>query len=147
VVHDAFRTAKQHDLEAIYQLNVAVFSEAWSRESFEDAWASAYDIVLCEDENKQLIAYYLGLSVLHEKQTMQLAVAKKAQNKGVGFALMRFMMLNNPNFMFSLEVRESNQAAISLYRKLGFQVLACRKNYYRTQVVGVRENALLMQYP
>jgi ribosomal-protein-alanine N-acetyltransferase len=30
----------------------------------------------------------------------------------------------------TLEVRQSNTAALTLYKKLGFEVLGTRKNYY-----------------
>ena len=40
----------------------------------------------------------------------------------------------------SLEVRESNEGAIALYEKLGFEVLGIRKNFYTEPT----ENALVM---
>lgn len=39
-----------------------------------------------------------------------------------------------------LEVRESNVAAVALYKKFGFQISGRRPNYYRNPA----ENALLM---
>jgi [ribosomal protein S18]-alanine N-acetyltransferase len=40
----------------------------------------------------------------------------------------------------TLEVRKSNQVAIDLYSKLGFQIMGERKNYY----IDNLENALIM---
>ena len=42
-----------------------------------------------------------------------------------------------------LEVRESNQASIALYKKLGFHKIDLRKNYY-PKPVGGREHAIIM---
>lgn len=39
-----------------------------------------------------------------------------------------------------LEVRVSNQAALQFYRKLGYEVLSVRKNYYSNPV----EDAFIM---
>jgi ribosomal-protein-alanine N-acetyltransferase len=41
----------------------------------------------------------------------------------------------------TLEVRASNENAISLYRKLEFQQVGCRKNYYRNP----KEDALILR--
>ena len=43
----------------------------------------------------------------------------------------------------SLEVRMSNLAAIALYRQMGFETMAIRKDYYRSP----REDALVMLKP
>ena len=40
----------------------------------------------------------------------------------------------------TLEVRESNEAAIALYEKLGFEVVGSRDGYYRDN----NEDAILM---
>ena len=42
-----------------------------------------------------------------------------------------------------LEVRQSNHAAICLYRKLGFAQIGVRRGYYHAP----EEDALLMQLP
>ena len=42
--------------------------------------------------------------------------------------------------MVTLEVRESNDAAIRLYEKLGFEQVGRRRGYY----IGAKEDALLM---
>jgi len=140
------RLAIESDLEAMYFLNTEVFPEAWSLKSFKYAWDISYDMIVCIDQNKNVIAYYLAQSVVKEKQIMQLAVSRKWRNKGVGFALMQFSVNLYPNFDFYLEVRVSNQVAISLYQKLGFQNIGVRKNYYQTCVQGEREDAWLMAY-
>lgn len=40
-----------------------------------------------------------------------------------------------------LEVRASNEPAVSVYRKLGFEEVGRRKNYYRNP----KEDALIMR--
>ena len=41
----------------------------------------------------------------------------------------------------TLEVRASNASARSLYEKLGFEQIGCRKNYYRNP----KEDALILK--
>ena len=44
-----------------------------------------------------------------------------------------------------LEVRPSNTAAVALYRKLGYEEIGVRKNYYPADPqLGTREDALVM---
>lgn len=52
-----------------------------------------------------------------------------------------FLRFGRANLAFlTLEVRASNDAAIGLYEKLGFQTVGRRKNYYAQE----HEDALLM---
>ena len=72
-----------------------------------------------------------------------IAVYPEYRRQGVGTALLKIAALTadvmGTDFI-SLEVRESNYAAIELYRSMGFEVMGMRKNFYRRP----QENALIM---
>ena len=64
-----------------------------------------------------------------------LSIAVKASERGKGIA--KELMLRSHKELFALgvktfflEVRASNAAAISLYKKIGYRKIAERKNYY-----------------
>lgn len=68
-------------------------------------------------------------------------VREEARKQGIGQALVQglitsYLQIDN----FNLEVRESNKGAIRLYQKMGFKVVAKRKNYYHNPL----EDGLLM---
>ena len=87
---------------------------------------------------------YIGMSaVIDEGYLFNVAVDRQYRKKGVGSALVRELVTfcQKRNYAFlTLEVRESNAPAISLYSRFGFVRVGERKNYYSKPV----ENALLM---
>ena len=70
---------------------------------------------------------------IDEGEIFRIAVAKSARRRGVGDMLMRMILNYADNIALKtlyLEVRESNKAAITLYRKYGFVQSGRRKGYY-----------------
>ena len=89
----------------------------------------------------KVAAYYSMYVVEGEGYVNNLAVAPDRRGKGLGDALMRDMMyaasLSGVTAL-TLEVRESNAAARSLYEKYGFKPAGVRKNFYPD-----KENAVI----
>jgi ribosomal-protein-alanine N-acetyltransferase len=79
-----------------------------------------------------------------ESHILNLTVRPESQRQGIGRTLMtHFLQLarrHNAD-MVLLEVRPSNQTAISLYRKCGFNEIGVRSNYY--PAAKGREDALI----
>ena len=59
-----------------------------------------------------------------------LGVDSDHRRRGVGRALLAYVSREHPGGLY-LEVRESNEGALSFYRALGFTSFATRANYYR----------------
>jgi ribosomal-protein-alanine N-acetyltransferase len=94
-------------------------------------------------ENGAVIGY-IGMSfVLDEGYVYNVAVGEAFRKKGVGSALLRSLVTycQKHDFAFlTLEVRESNAAARSLYAHFGFVKVGERKDFYTEPT----ENAVLM---
>jgi len=84
------------------------------------------------------------MSVLDEAHLLNIGVAKRFQGQGYGARMLRHAMecarLGGAAKLF-LEVRPSNEQAVSLYRHFGFRQIGLRKGYYPA-IVG-REDALI----
>ena len=81
--------------------------------------------------------------MLDEGYIYNVAVAENHRKKGIGSALIRTLVTYAKKNSFSfltLEVRESNIAARSLYEHFGFIKVGERKSYYSDPV----EKAVLM---
>lgn len=126
--------AKIEDLDKIIEIENEVFTSCWNREQFEyelleNEFSNMY--VIKEDEE---IIGYAGLWILFERaEITTIAITTKYQGKKYGETLLRFLIeeaIKKGADICSLEVRVSNERAINLYRKLGFEVLRTRKNYY-----------------
>lgn len=78
-----------------------------------------------------------------EAELYQLAVRQDCRRRGIGAALLKEALLycrrNGADSLY-LEVRRSNNPAISLYKEYGFKNEGRRKNYYSSPV----EDAVIM---
>src|SRR5438270_9127096 len=64
-----------------------------------------------------------------EHELLNLAVGPDFRRQGVARELLRDLLTNSTGNVF-LEVRESNAAAVSLYKSMGFQQVSRRPGYY-----------------
>lgn len=133
---------KPEHIPQIADLEKICFSEPWSAESILDAYKNSTKFFVAEENGKVL--GYVGIScILDEGYITNVAVFPNERGRGIGTALLKrlFSLAGDISLSFiSLEVRESNLAAISLYEKLGFKVEGKRKNFYRDP----QEDGLIM---
>lgn len=85
-------------------------------------------------EPREVIGYIHAWFVAGEMQITEVAVKKNWRRKGIATMLIEKMMERAREEGIKrayLEVRVGNEAALNLYRKMGFLVLGRRENYYR----------------
>ena len=95
-------------------------------------------------EDREILGFIGILAVPDEADITKVAVAKDAQGQGIGSMLMKELISRAPELGVAkifLEVRESNEAALALYKKFGFEQIGIRKNYYTSPL----ENAISMK--
>ena len=110
------------------------------------AQGNASDHCLAAEAGDQLVGYVIYTRVLDEAEIINIIVAPALRGEGVGRTLLRAALeaLGPAGVRYCrLEVRESNAAAIGLYRAEGFYENGRREGYYPSGV-GTREDALLM---
>ena len=119
------------------------FSMPWSERLLEDALFDPQASFLVADDGEGNVLGYAGLhAILDEGYIDNIAVEPAARRHGVASALLDvFCRYGAANLAFlSLEVRASNQAAISLYEKFGFREVGRRRGYYQNP----KEDALIL---
>ena len=130
-------------LDDVYIIETECFSHPWSKQSLEEELNNETSLFLVAKEENEVIGY-IGMSiVIDEGYIFNVAVREKYRNKGVATALINEFVTygKKNNFSFiTLEVRESNLPAISLYSKFGFIKAGERKDYYSNP----KENAILL---
>lgn len=91
----------------------------------------------------EIVGYISFTIILDECQIVNVATSRAHRKMGVGkalvSALLDFAKSNEASKLF-LEVRKSNEPAIMLYRKYGFDVVGVSRNHYFSPT----EDALLM---
>lgn len=125
--------------------NVGMVAEL-EKECFgEDAWSEnllrqeigqpdKYYFLLFSD--KKLVAYGGFLQVIDEADIMNIAVSEEYRRQGYATRVLREIFFKAKELgikRITLEVRESNEAARSLYEKNGFVFSGIRRNYYRNK--------------
>jgi len=130
------------DVEAVAALETVCFPDPWSVNSLSDMLGNPHAHYLAAKKNGKIIGYIGTLTVLDEGDILRIAVDPAERKQGIGTALFAALFRETPDIkIWNLEVRESNTAAVMLYRKSGFAEIAKRKDYYRHPT----EDALLMQ--
>lgn len=131
-----FQRAKEEDLEKIAAIEKASFPDPWSVDSL---WTFASDesvrtlVTAKEKESGELVGYYALQYVLDEAEIAIVAVAVKYRRQGIGRELIEAVKCfcqERKIKVIHLEVRSENEAAIHLYRAMGFTEVGRRKDYY-----------------
>ncbi len=125
------------DLDEVLKIERDSFPKPWTRDQFESELrnpvSSAYTLNVTEGYRERLGAYIVFWVVHGEAHILNIAVNPQLRDRGLATMLLDAAlehMRRNMVYEVFLEVRKSNMAAISLYRKFGFRESFIRKNYY-----------------
>ena len=135
------KMSREH-LSEVASIEEMSFSLPWSLESFE-LMLTEQASALVALEDGRVLGYVGMMCVLDEGQIINVAVHPDARRRGVGRRLMEAAQTyaKERGIVFlSLEVRESNIAARSLYSSLGWEEQGIRKGFYSHPI----ENACVM---
>jgi len=142
-----------NDLQSVMQINRLCLPENYTDFFFIDLYQRFPETFLVAEENGKIIGYIMcrievGLSnfglggLIRKGHVVSIAVLPEGRRKGVAQALMTAAMEGMRYYKAKqcyLEVRVTNTAGISLYKKLGFEVSRIIEGYYSDG-----ENAYLM---
>jgi ribosomal-protein-alanine N-acetyltransferase len=137
------RRLQLRDLAAIETIERSAYPTPWSRSMFAGELSKPSSICLGAFEEQSLLGYLITSRYVDAWHVMNVAVAPARQRQGIASALLgRLFELTAADDRrgYTLEVRVSNAAAISLYERLGFEPRGVRRGYYTDN----REDALIM---
>lgn len=130
---------EEKHLDGVEKIEKTCFAHPWSREDLKNQIAldTSHFLVATVDGN---VAGYMGLQIFGgEGYVTNVAVLPEYRKQGIAESLISEQMKNKMSFI-TLEVRESNLPAISLYTKCGFKNVGIRPNFYSAPT----ENAIIM---
>ena len=143
------REAILTDFGGIYRLYKKVAAQGNGIARFEDEITEGYvrenltrglndGIVLVVESGGQIVAeihtYRIGIRIFeHVLSNLTIAIHPNFQGKGIGFQLFKHLLEKVENEMphilrVELHARSGNEAAIKLYKKLGFELEGFLKN-------------------
>ncbi len=139
------RPMQTSDLDRIIRIEREIFLFPWSVANFADSIKAGYVCQVLQQTNI-LMGYGIMMMSPEEAHVLTLGIAANWQSRGFGKKLLQYLIdyakSAHAKSVF-LDVRESNDGAAQLYKKMGFRHIATRKGYY--PAMCGREDALVMQ--
>ncbi len=136
------KMAGEH-IPSLAQIEKQCFSTPWSENALNDELENPHArffVALCNGD----VAGYIGAhNIVGEVYITNVAVSPNYRRRGIAKALVDYLValsISQGAEFVTLEVRQSNDGAKSLYEKAGFQVVGSRKDFYESP----RESAILM---
>ena len=140
------RKMKSDDIPFVKETENLSFSNPWPESAFkgevENPGVSFPYVIVLKGEER-IVGHIIYWRIKEEVQISNIAIHPDFRGLGIGKKVMSTIMdkikKEGVSYIF-LEVRPSNNRAVALYKKLGFQKLGLRKNYYHNPV----EDAIIM---
>jgi ribosomal-protein-alanine N-acetyltransferase len=136
------------DLDAVLEIERAVYEFPWTRGNFSDSMHAGYDMQVLMTPHG-CAGYFIAMVAADEMHLLNLTVAAAEQGRGhARFMLDALWALAHRHraTQLWLEVRESNERAAALYERYGFRRVGVRQGYYPA-AGGTREHAVVMSLP
>ena len=130
------------DLPQVIAIERRAFPTPWSLAMFVLELSKPAGICLAALIDGRLVGYLVCSRYDTVWHVMNIAVDYRLLRRGIASALLEhlFDLADEPSEQYTLEVRASNQGAISLYERFGFKPAGRRRAYYHDN----REDALIM---
>ncbi len=132
------------DIADVLRIEELCFSTAWPQNAFfNEVQQNKLAHYFVGRVGKEIVAYGGIWVILEDSHITTIAVHPRFQGKKYGEMVLLYLLDRAIEYgasWITLEVRESNNVAQSLYRKYGFTVVSTRRAYYSDN----SENALVM---
>jgi ribosomal-protein-alanine N-acetyltransferase len=145
-----FRSVRPGDLPRVVEIERGAFSHPWSEELLRRELEHDWSIFLLATEEgrgpgaEAVVGFVIAWVVHDELHVLNVAVAPEERRRGTGRALMAEIQRRGRRLgarLATLEVRRSNEAALGLYRALGWRQAGMRPGYYADE----NEDAIVME--
>lgn len=129
------RAMVAEDTSAAAVLEAENFSEPWSAAAFMEEIRKETSIYMVAVDNEEIVGVCGLVTSFDEGEVLNVSVRKEYRKQGIAYEMLQRLMeeaYTKGIRHFTLEVREGNVAARSLYEKLGFVCEGIRPNFYRS---------------
>jgi len=139
------KIAQDKDLPEILEIEKESYPKPWGTEAFEIEISKNKDgvnifLVAKDSETSEVLGYIAADLITDFAHISNIAVKSKYRKSGIGTTLLKEMMHKAEKagiHSLTLEVRESNKAALNLYQKAGFLAEGKRDKYYENTEAAI----------
>ncbi len=128
------RTMTIDDIDQVLEVEHASFATPWTRVAFEnEILNNRFATYFIAEDGEKVVGYSGVWIIIDEAHITNIAVLPDYRGLKLGEMLLRQLVLHAQacrSKTMTLEVRVSNEVAMNLYEKLGFQRGGTRKGYY-----------------
>lgn len=128
-----FRSAIEDDLDKMVEIENECFSDAWSRDAFRSCLAGPFYEVVVAFVDDEIIGYGIMKCLYEDGELVRIAVTSKCHRRKVAYRILDWLIKiathEGVENVF-LDVRESNEPAIKLYEKMGFEKYEITEGFY-----------------
>lgn len=134
------REALNQDFNRINEIGLLIKKDFSTIYKIEEDIKNDYVHIYVYEEDNKVLGFIQIENHYEITDIINIAVDKDYQGKGIGAALINYVIDNTTADKLMLEVKDNNVSAIKLYTKLGFNQIHIRSNYYEDGT-----NALIME--
>ena len=122
----------ESDFESIYALGSELTNSFSKTNNLKEMYKDSFSKVLVYERDKEIVGFLMYIELEETVDILDIIVKKEMRGKKIASCLMDYMIsdLADTVKVITLEVRKSNEAAICLYKKFGFEIVNVRKKYY-----------------
>jgi ribosomal-protein-alanine N-acetyltransferase len=139
---------RREHIEQVLEIERASFPTPWTENMFLKELSSPLSypflVTRSEAQGDVVVSYIIFWMLMEEVHILNLATHTDYRRLGLAHSLLNFSLdftYERGGIVYFLEVRRGNQAAIDLYRKVGFASWRVRRNYY----ADTGEDAIIMR--
>jgi [ribosomal protein S18]-alanine N-acetyltransferase len=138
----SIRRLTYSDLPQVIAIERRSFPTPWSLAMFVLELSKPSGVCLAAVEGTRVVGHCICSRYDTVWHVMNLAIDPVQRRRGIASALLEELLRRVPDAgaRFTLEVRQSNTAAIALYERFGFRAAGLRRRYYQDN----GEDALVM---
>ena len=146
----SFNKLNLSQLDNIVSIESSSSSYPWTKTQLKESIKNPNNLCYSATYEGDIIGYLIVMLASETADILNIGINPNNQRKGYGGLLMSYLYKELKNRLIEevfLEVRESNQSAISFYLNQGFKEISIRKNYYKSNSnkLSSAENGIIMR--
>lgn len=142
-IEPIIRLMEKQDIDLLSSLEIEIFPDPWPAEAFIEGLEDENHVFLVVESEKQLAGYASYYIEMGEGRLTNIAIVPEFRRKKIAKKILEYILVvvkkAGCKYIF-LDVRPSNEAAISLYSSYRFYEAYRRPEYYSNPT----EDALVM---